>query len=72
MPPSCTPTFFVPVAVKKLEPINADDQIGDRLSAIAGDPRESSFLFQRLSVVVQHFNMIAFRGSFISEMDIEV
>ena len=43
------------------------EQIGDRLSSVTGEPRESSFLSQRLSVLVQHFNMVAFRDSFISE-----
>ena len=68
--------IFVPVAVETLGPVNAEelrflDQIGDRLSAVTGDPRESSFLYQRLSVLVQRFKVIAFRGSFISEMDTE-
>ena len=66
---------FVPVAVETLGPADAEglrflDQIGDRLPAVTGDPRESS-LYQRLSVLVQRFNMIAFRGSFISETDTE-
>ena len=68
--------IFVPVAVETLGPVNAEDlrflnQIGDRLSAVTGDSRESSFLYQRLSVLVQRFNMIAFRGFFISETDTE-
>ena len=68
--------IFVPVAVETLGPVNAkslrfQDQIDDRLSAVTGDPRESSFLYQRLSVLVQRFSMIAFHGSFISETDTE-
>ena len=68
--------IFVPVAVETLGSVNAEglrilDQIGDMLSAITGDPRESSFLYQRLSVLVQCFNMIAFRASFISETNTE-
>ena len=68
--------IFVPVAVKTLGSINAEglrflDQIGDRLSAVTRDPSESSFLCQRLSVLVQRVNMIIFRGSFISETDTE-
>ena len=62
------------VAVETLGPVNTEglrflDQIGDSLSAVTGDPRESSFVYQRLSVLVQRFNMIVFRGSFISETD---
>ena len=67
--------IFVLVEVETLESVNAEglhslDQIGDRLSAITGNPRESS-LYQRLSVLIQWLNMIAFHGSFISETDIE-
>ena len=67
--------IFVPVAVETLGPVKIEglpflDQIGDRLSAVTRDPHESSFLYQRLSLIVQRFNMIAFRGSFISETDI--
>ena len=64
--------IFVPVAVELLGPINAEclrflNEIDDRLSAFPGDPRESSFLYQRLFVLVQRFNTIAFRGPFNSE-----
>jgi len=34
--------------------------LGRLLGQISGDPREASFLFQRLSVVIQRFNAIAF------------
>ena len=42
--------IFVPVAVEALGPVNAEDlrfldQIGDSLSAVTGDPRESYFLY---------------------------
>ena len=68
--------IFVPVAEETLGSVNAGglrflNQIADRLSGVSGDTRESSFLYQRLSVIVQRFNMIAFRGSFISETDTE-
>ena len=68
--------ILVPVAVETLDPVNAEslrylDQIVDRLSAVTGDPGESSFLYQSLSVLVQRFNMIAFRGFFISETETE-
>ena len=68
--------IFVLVTVETLGPTNAEgirvlDKIGDRLSAVTGDPLESTFLYERLSVLVQRFNMIAFHGSFISETDVE-
>ena len=73
--------IFVSVEVETLGPIIPEGlrflhQIGGRLSAVNGERRrktlESSFLYQRLYVLVQSFNMTAFRGSFISETDFEV
>ena len=68
--------IFVPVAIETLGPVNAEglrflDQTGDRLSAVTRDPQESSFLYQRLSVLIQCFNLITFHGSFVFDMDIE-
>ena len=40
-------------------------QLGHRLTLTTGDKRETSYLFQRLSVSIQRFNAIAFRGSFV-------
>src|SRR6218665_695128 len=53
----------------RLHPINNTgmDLISDLardLTRSTGDPRESSFLFQRLSISVQRFNAVAFRGTF--------
>ena len=39
-------------------------ELGGRLSTVSHDPRETSFLFQRVSVCMQRANAIAFRGSF--------
>ena len=52
---------FVPIAIETLEPINMDgqrflDSLGERLSSISGDPRETTSLYQRLSVLVPHPN----------------
>ena len=43
------------------------DSLGERLSSISGDPRETTFLCQRLSVLIQIFNAVAFRGSLLTE-----
>ena len=56
---------FVPIAIETLGPINMDgqrflDSLGERLSSISGDPRETTFLYQRLSVLIQIFNAVAF------------
>ena len=60
---------FVPIAVETLRPINSEGlsflrELGGRLSTATRDPRETSFLFQRVSVCMQRANAIAFRGSF--------
>ena len=51
-------------------PINARGQafladLGRLLSQISGDARETSFLFQRLSVTIQRFNAVAFHSTFV-------
>ena len=61
--------YFVAIAVESLGPINKNGsiflrEIGKRLTTISGDPRETSFLLQRISVTLQCYNAIAFRGSF--------
>jgi len=66
--------LFQPLAFETLGPINSSGQVfltelGRRISAVTGDQREAAFLFQRLSVAVQRFNAVAFRGSFISSAD---
>ena len=63
---------FIPIAIETLGPINMDgqrflDSLSERLSSISGDPRETTFLYQRLSVLIQIFNAVAFRGSLLPE-----
>jgi hypothetical protein len=65
---------FIPVAFETFGPINAKGadflrDLGRRLSAITGDKRETSFLFQRLSICIQRFNSICFQGSFSHPAD---
>jgi Reverse transcriptase (RNA-dependent DNA polymerase) len=61
--------MFVPVALETLGPINPAGmdfirELGKRMSVISGDHGETNYLFQRLSVCVQRFNAVAFRGTF--------
>ena len=61
--------LFCPVAIETLGPINEEGErflacLGRRLSASSGEPRETAFLFQRISVIVQRCNAISFAGSF--------
>jgi len=43
--------------------------LGRRLSLTTDDARETSHLFQRVSVLIQRYNAVAFRGLFIEEDD---
>ncbi|HEY4832858.1 MAG TPA: hypothetical protein VIH61_09905, partial [Waddliaceae bacterium] len=61
--------LFVPVALETLGPINPAGidflrELGRRLTLISGDLGETNYLFQRLSICVQRFNAVAFRGTF--------
>ena len=52
---------FVPVAVETLGPICSDGiefitELGRRIASVSGDPRDTAFLFQRISIAVQRGN----------------
>ena len=64
-----TSHLFQPVAIETLGPFNPSaldfiSELGRRMSFTGGDRRETSFLFQRLSVCVQRYNLVAFNGTF--------
>ena len=61
--------LFQPVAIETLGPLNASavnflSEVGRRLTSLSGDPRETSFLFQRLSILIQRFNSALITDSF--------
>ena len=61
--------LFFPIAFEIMGPINQAGRdfisdLGRRISSSTDDPRETSFLFQRLSVAVQRFNSVSFTYSF--------
>ena len=61
---------FIPLACETLGPINTVglgfiSDLGRHLSLATGEPRETSYLLQRISITLQRFNAVAFRGSFI-------
>ena len=64
--------IFIPVAVESLGPL-ADDahrfitEIGKRMTFSTGDPRETAFLNQRISVAIQRYNAVCLAITFISE-----
>jgi Reverse transcriptase (RNA-dependent DNA polymerase) len=68
--------IFVPVAVETLGPLNNEgldfiSELGRRLTLVAGDIRETGFLFQSLSVTVQRFNAVAIQGTMSKLPDVE-
>ena len=55
--------IFVPIAMESFGPFLSE--LGRRISVVTGDMRETTFLFQRLSIAIQRFNCILFKSSFI-------
>jgi hypothetical protein len=60
---------FVPIALETFGPINSKaalflSELSNRLTLSSKDDRESAFLYQRLSVLIQRFNCISIHGSF--------
>ena len=72
-----TRTFsFTPIALETLGPLNSKAstflvELGKRMTAVTGDLREGAFLFQRLSIAIQRFNCVCFKGSFTPFVDEE-
>lgn len=67
---------FVPIACETLGSFSnkATDflsNLGRLISAKTGDLREGSHLFQRISVAIQRFNCVCFKGSFVTPPDTE-
>src|SRR6218665_3575802 len=63
---------FIPLAVETLGPINEEGitlitNIGRHTTRQTDEMRETSFLFQRLSVIIHGFNAVAFAGSLLSQ-----
>jgi len=59
------------IALETLGPINESAthflvDLGRRLSANSNEEREGAFLFQRLSILLQHFNVFLLRDSFVT------
>ena len=61
---------FQPIALESLGPMNSDarqfrSDLGRRISRSSGDDRESSFLFQRISVLLFRFNSVLLHDGFV-------
>ena len=69
--------IFVPISFETMGPISKQainflKDLGKRISAVTRDEREGAFLFQRLSITLQRFNNVCFRGSFITPEDYSI
>ena len=70
--------IFQPVAIETFGPLNASavnflSEVGRRLTSLSGDSRETSFLFQRLSMLIQRFNSTLIIDSFcFSDEDLDL
>ena len=69
-------SIFVPLFIETLGPINFKglkflSELGDRLTATTDDLREASFLFQRISNLIQRFNAVCFQGIFTQPEQVE-
>ena len=65
---------FHPCAIEMLDPINNSardflSNLGHKISLQPGNDREASFLFQRISVLIQRFNAILLHDSFAKKDD---
>jgi hypothetical protein len=66
----CRSHDFCAVAIETMGAMNRDahdlvSKLGNGLTAASGDPRETTFLYQRLSIIIQRCNSISFKGSFV-------
>ena len=64
--------LFQPIAVEILGPINESASdflslLAKKISQRSGDERETAFLFQRVSSLVQRYNSVLLHHSFIRE-----
>jgi len=69
-----TSVIFQPLAFETLGPINESAidcmiDLGHRLSANSGEAKETFFLFQRLSIIIQRFNAILLHDTFAADVD---
>ncbi len=60
---------FVPIALETMGPVGSKAtaflrELGRRMTYATNDPLETAHLFQRVSVALQRFNAVCFRGTF--------
>jgi len=65
--------LFQPTAVESFGPVNCSavsflSGLGRRIAEVSVEIREGSFLFQRLSVLIQRFNAVLLHDCFVDEV----
>ena len=68
-----TSIIIMITAVETLGPINGSavsflSGLGRRIADVSGESRECSFLFQRLSMLIQRFNAVLLHDCFVDEV----
>jgi len=66
--------IFQPIAVENLGEFSSSSSdfistLGHKISSVSGEERETSFLFQRLSVALQRFNAVLLHDTFDPQDD---
>jgi len=61
--------LFVPIATETIGAISKNGmdflcELGRRITQCTDDHRESAFLFQRISILIQRYNAVAVLGTF--------
>jgi hypothetical protein len=61
--------YFVPIAIESLGPLNSKatsflSELGRRITIQTADRRETTYLFQRISIALQRFNSICIYDTF--------
>ena len=63
--------IFTPVAIEtssvlSIQAIELLTELGKRIFEITGEVKETTYLFQQVSVAIQRGNMLCFTGSFVT------
>ena len=69
--------LFTPIAFETLGPMNKSARdfislLGARIGVVSGDHRETAYLFQRISVLLQRYNAVLVHDSFTSNAESDI
>ena len=65
---------FTPIAIETAGVWNSQarefiTEVGKRITTVTGEIKETSYIFQQVSVTIQRGNMLSFIGSFTTDTD---